>query len=401
MASVYLRGGTWCVRWRNGIGKLKRKTTSAKTRREAQALLDELVGQAQRVKLGLERAPVESRLTLKGLVTWWLDERCPEPSREMQRMQLTKHVSKSEHGEYPLPALTADLIESKVFERMEKGGSAPATVNRIRGSLHSAFEAASLPPRKWSGRNPIEETRPRQVPKVARPTLTPDQVELVLLEVSDLGWRGVMAVAAYMGLRRGEIYALRKADYDRERQTLMVGASNHRDTTKGGTRIHLPVPSILRPFLESARRSPGFLLFPAANGRQRTREADPHLILRRAIARIGVVKEWASYCLTCRRAGRLNEQVSETKPAPSRCSVDKRPRRIRAVPIKFRFHDLRHTCGTNLIKAGVPLSHVRRILRHSSIRVTDDIYGHLGVEDLREAIESVSASKPSKGEGAR
>lgn len=390
MAGVYQRRGAWCVRWRDGIGRLKRKTTTAKTRREAQALLDELVGQAQRVRLGLERAPVESRMTLRALFEWWLDERCPEPSREMQRGQLRKHVGKSDLADYALPALTADLFETKVFELMERKGSSAATINRVRGSLHTAFAAASMPPRKWSGPNPIAETRYRTVAKKERRTLSPEEVDLVLLEVKDLVWRGVMATAAFMGLRRGEIYALRKSDYDRERQTLMVGASNHRDTTKGGTRIHLPVPSCLRPFLERARRSPGFFLFPDQNGRQRTREADPHLILRRAIARIGVAKEWVSYCLTCKRAGRPNEQLSETKPAPTRCSVDKRMRRVRAVPLKFRFHDLRHTCGTNLIKAGVPLSHVSRILRHSSIRVTDDVYGHLGVEDLREAIEAVA-----------
>ncbi len=393
MAGLFNRDGVWYVRWRDGIGKLRRKATHATTRREAQALLDELVGQAQRVKLGLERAPVESRLTLKQLVEWWLEARCPEASRENARGQLAKHVFGTELADYPLPAVTADLLESKVFEPMERAKSSPATVNRVRGSLHSVFEAAAQPPRKWSGRNPVAETRPRKVVRKDYPTLTPEQVAQVLIEVRDIGWRGVMATAAYLGLRRGEIYALKKSDYDRERQTLRVAGSNQRDITKGGTRVTLPVPSILRPYLERARRSPGFFLFPDAEGHQRTREADPHLILRRACARIGLAKHWVSYCLTCTRAGRPNEQTSGAKPAPSRCTVDKRPRRVRAVPLPIRFHDLRHSCATNLLKAGVPLQHVARILRHSSIRVTNDIYGHIGVEDLRQAVEASNESQ--------
>jgi integrase len=401
MAGTYLRQGVWYVRWRDGIGKLRRKATSATTRREAQGLLDELVGQSQRVKLGLERAPVESRLTLKQLVTWWLDERCPEPSRENARGQLGKHVFGSELADYPLPALTPDLFEAKVFEPMAKAGSAPATINRVRGSLHSVFAAAALPPRKWSGQNPISETRVRKVEKRSHPTLTPDQVRAVLAEVGDPGWRSVMAVAAYLGLRRGEIYALKKSDYDREHNTLRVAASNQRATTKGGRHDTLPVPSILRPYLELARRTAGFWLFPDPHGRQRTREADPHKILRRACARVGLAEAWETYCLTCERAGRPNKQRSEAKPPATRCSVDGRMRRARAVPLAIRFHDLRHSCATNLLKAGVPLQHVQRILRHSSIRVTVDIYGHLGVEDLRAAVEAGNPSNESQRASTR
>jgi integrase len=392
MAGVYLRNGAWAVRWRDGLGRLKRKVTTAKSKRDAQALLDELVGQAQRQKLGLERAPVESRLKLRDLVTWWLTDRCPEASRDMQTRQLGKHVLKSELADYPLPALTADLFETHVFGVMEKQGSSSATINRVRGSLHSTFAAAMDPPRKWSGINPISETRPREVIRVERPTLTPEQIEKLLLEVSDQGWRNVMAVAAYLGLRRGEIYACKKSDYDRERQTLRVAGSNQRSTTKGKKTSYLPVPAILRPYLEKARRTPGFWLFPAPDGTQRTKEADPHLIVRRALGRLGFAERWESYCLTCRRAGRPNEQTSDTKPEPSRCKVDGRPRRIRAVPIKFRFHDLRHTCATNLIKAGVPLAIVQQILRHASIKTTVDTYGHLEVEDLRAAVELQSQS---------
>lgn len=392
MASIFLRDGVWYLRWRDGIGRLKRRASHAKTKREAQALLDELVGQAQRVKLGLESAPVESRLTLRQLLEWWRTERCPEPSREMARMQLGKHVLKGELADYPLPALTADLLETKVLERMEKAGSSAATVNRLRGMLHAAFEAAIQPPRRWSGRNPVAETRSRTVHRKDFPTLTPDQVARVLEQVPEQ-WRGVMATAAYLGLRRGEIFGLKKSDYDREHQTLRVAASHQRDTTKSGRRDTLPVPGILRPYLERARRTPGFWLFPDGDGQQRTREADPHLVLRRACGRIGLAQSWCSYCLTCERAGRPNRQVSKTAPDRARCPVDKRWRRVRVEePLPIRFHDLRHSCATNLLKAGVPLAHVARILRHSSIRVTNDVYGHLGTEDLRSAVDAPSQS---------
>jgi integrase len=44
---------------------------------------------------------------------------------------------------------------------------------------------------------------------------------------------------------------------------------------------------------------------------------------------------------------------------------------------EIRFHDLRHTFGSQLIQNGASLVYVRDQLGHPSIRVTADIYGHL------------------------
>ena len=48
----------------------------------------------------------------------------------------------------------------------------------------------------------------------------------------------------------------------------------------------------------------------------------------------------------------------------------------------MRFHDLRHTTGTLLLRSGIQMQHVQRILRHADIKLTVDMYGHLVVEDL-------------------
>jgi integrase len=42
-----------------------------------------------------------------------------------------------------------------------------------------------------------------------------------------------------------------------------------------------------------------------------------------------------------------------------------------------RIHDLRHTCASWLIAAGVPLPVIQRRLGHESITTTIDLYGHL------------------------
>lgn len=56
---------------------------------------------------------------------------------------------------------------------------------------------------------------------------------------------------------------------------------------------------------------------------------------------------------------------------------------------RIDIHALRHTCATRMARKGVPITHVQRILGHSSIELTARFYTHLGIEDLRAAIERV------------
>lgn len=55
------------------------------------------------------------------------------------------------------------------------------------------------------------------------------------------------------------------------------------------------------------------------------------------------------------------------------------------------FHALRHTCGAWLCWEGVPIQVVQQIMRHSSIKLTIDVYGHL----LPDEIESTVAKTES------
>jgi len=44
---------------------------------------------------------------------------------------------------------------------------------------------------------------------------------------------------------------------------------------------------------------------------------------------------------------------------------------------KMRFHDLRHSAATILLKMGVPAHVVQKIVGHSNINITLGIYGHV------------------------
>jgi len=55
---------------------------------------------------------------------------------------------------------------------------------------------------------------------------------------------------------------------------------------------------------------------------------------------------------------------------------------------RVRCHTLRHVFCTTLLKCGVSLQIVSRLMRHSTVRLTDSVYSHYLISDLREALNS-------------
>src|SRR6266478_8961736 len=83
--------------------------------------------------------------------------------------------------------------------------------------------------------------------------------------------------------------------------------------------------------------------------------------------------------------------------APTEPASSSRGRALwpKAIPRKMRFHDLRHTTATLLLRAGVDAHRVQRLLRHRDVRTTTGIYGHLDVEDLRAAVATLPELGPN------
>jgi integrase len=60
----------------------------------------------------------------------------------------------------------------------------------------------------------------------------------------------------------------------------------------------------------------------------------------------------------------------------------------RRTGIDFEPHQYRHTYATWLLRRGAGMETVKELLGHASITTTIDTYGHLSVEDARQALEA-------------
>ncbi len=389
MASVYEKAGKWYLRWKGPDGRWRDQVSTVRSKTEARRLAGELERRAERQRLGLEPLPTDSSMTLGQLCEWWLRGRCPSSSVYRERSRLRRHILETPLGALPLTAVTAARIEERQRE-MERAGLARSYVNGLRRVLHTVYARARRDG-LWSGPNPIDEVEKHPEPKRAYVTLRAEEVPLLLAAVPD-AWRAVFAAALYTGLRKGELFGLRKSDVDLDHRTITVRRSYDRETTKGGHADAIPIAEALVPFLEEAlASSTSELVFPGPDGRMRSPEADPQKVLRTALARAGLVDHWVHTCRRCKRRGEPHSERhadGELRTCP-RCGMKLWPT---AKVRPMRFHDLRHSVATLLLRERVDAHRVQRLLRHRDVKTTTGTYGHLVVEDLRDAINLLPPS---------
>jgi integrase len=314
MARVERHGNSWRAVYVGAHGRRVREVLPAQTKTEARQLAAKLERRAWLQRRGLELGPEELTGTLAELCSWWLEKRCPEASRRGGATSgLAKHVIRGAVGAIPLARLRSHHLDDLLHER-QAAGAAPATLNNLRAQLRTVFAKAKKAG-WWFGHNPLDCIERRKVPKRVYRTLSPEQMGKMLAEVP-ADWRPLFACAA-LGLRKGELFALRKSDVDLARGTITVARSHERDTTKGGAAAVLPLPTPLRPWIEyQLAHAPGHLVFPAPDGSQRTREADPQKILRHALARAGIVEGYEHRCRWCAQGTRQRCRASLLSDLP-------------------------------------------------------------------------------------
>src|SRR5438067_8488958 len=387
MASVYKKRGAWWFRFRDATGVWRDRSSKASTK--AAARLEALAAQqfAHRQRDGLAPSSENMRRTFGELMDLWC-ERYGRRLRSQTIIPMAEKHLRPVLGKLPLGGAVAalgPLLTSKADEL------SPSSLNHLRAYARRLYTVASLPSIGWWLRpNPVnrDELPKFKEPKRKPATLAAQDVPALLAALSP-EWRPMFATALFLGLRRGELIALRKEDLDLAVGTLTIARSRDADTTKGGRTVTLPIPAVLEPFLEAAvRASPSEWLFPKPDGSRRNLDLDVTAVLRRALGRAGIVEGYEHRC----RKARCGYVTRAADSAQRRCPKDGHALWLRPLPQRLSFHSLRHTCATLLAKARVHPKVAQQILRHADVETTLAIYTHVDLGDLREALSRTFAA---------
>ncbi len=144
-----------------------------------------------------------------------------------------------------------------------------------------------------------------------------------LADCSSAAVKAAIWIAIYTGCRRGEILALKKEDVSETSLRLRAG------NTKTLKARSVPIAAPLRPWLEYVPLTVSMEGLKTGFRRAREKAKMPHVT----------------------------------------------------------FHDLRRSCATLMIQAGVDIYVVSKLLGHSSVQVTQSRYGYLQEERMREGLE--------------
>jgi integrase len=225
----------------------------------------------------------------------------------------------------------------------------------LRAILNKAYE--------WGALEYPAYVRLNYVPQYENRYVSAEEEEL-LLEVAHPHIRDLVIFALDTGCRKNEALFLRWRQVELDRKPR---AAVHFARTKNGETRTVPLPHratrVLRRLKKNARGSNSLVFAYPARKTIITKYGRLH-------AKRGQIISLSNYdALWARSRAEANFE-------------------------DVRLHDLRHTYAAKLVRAGVPLVAVGRLLGHKSIEMTMR-YAHLAIEDLDDVV-SVLDNGPSK-----
>lgn len=343
-------------------GRQQRRTHSARTAREAR----EWLADAQvALRKGFLAPAVHG--TFAELVEAWLRASALETRGSSQltyRTQMARHAL-PRLGDVPLGRLSRQDLQDVLADMVDQGYAA-GTVHYTRALLHAACAYAVD-----TGLLPTNLAQHLKCPKVEpadKRILSQAECWQLLDGVRGTTYEAVPVLALTTGLRLGELLGLQWADVDWQAGTLAVC----RTVARGAAGL------TVNPTKTRAGKRPLLLtdIGLAALKRQRARDAE----LRLAAGPAWTENDW----VFPNHVGRLywceNYRREVWRPLVARIGLpDLRP------------HACRHSLATILAALGVPPATAQRILGHSRVTTTLDVYVHPGAEEQREAMGKLGA----------
>jgi integrase len=314
---------------------------------------------------GVAAAPA---LRFAQVAGWWV-KRYERKVAARQRRERTLEAHRYQLEHYLLP-IFGDLLLREITARhirdlldaLRDQGRSEHTIAHALATLQGVIRFAVR--NGWIADSPVDrleaDERPHPVP---RPPRVLGREEIARLLGACLpAYRALIAAAVHTGMRHSELLGLIWEDID------LAGGSIH-----------------VRAQLSRAHRGrPAERVAPKTRSGMRQIPLSPQLAAvlseHRTASKFNATRDWVFATRNGTPLSQRNVQRSALARAAQAASLE-------SDGCRLRFHDLRHTFASHLIiDLALDVVQVSRILGHSSVSTTLDIYAHL-FEEARHAAD--------------
>lgn len=351
--SLHRRPGSphWHYEFECG-GRRHRGSTGTANRRTAEAFERRARDEArQALKASRDATPGKDVPTLAEAAGKWYVERGCHASRPQEIWRRLERLLEEFGPSTPLDQVrTAEVLAAAGRWRARLSDS---SVNRLLTEplrqIFNHWNAGAEQPIRAPDWKAVRLREPKELVREAS-----EDLEERIFEALSEGYRPVFRFSILSGLRLSEAVSLRWPQIDlRGRELILSG--------KGDRERRLPLTGEMIALLAAERGHHDERVFTyqprrMPNGSGRRRETGQNLPTRRVpISVEGVKTEW--------------------RRVKARLGIE-----------RFRWHDLRHTAGTRLLRRSGNLRLVQMLLGHTTIATTVK-YAHATLDDLRSAME--------------
>ena len=334
----------------------------------------------------------------RGYLDWMQDVKGAKPSTMRDHLSLLAEPGQAHRrgagsssgriiralGDRPAAEITTREVE-QLLTAIARTGVAPRTVNKARALLSAVFNYGKRPSTFGLAANPVTYADRRAEPDAGLLAFyRPEQVEMLARSIASGGHRDhvrvavseaeieareadddqdaeIIRIAAFAGLRRGELVTLKWRDVDLAGRKLTVrrSLSGNRElaSTKSRRARIVPIPDQAHVAFERLRGRDDFI------------SPDDYVFVNRL-------------------GRRLDPSALRRRYERARNAAGLEP---------LRFHDLRHTYGSLLVAGGIDLVSVKEAMGHSRISTTER---YLHARPAAEQAERFSRALAA-GDGAR
>ncbi|MGA2631846.1 MAG: tyrosine-type recombinase/integrase [Terriglobia bacterium] len=335
--AMFRRNGNWFIDFYIGPRRVREKVGPSKG--QAKKALKSRLGEIVQGRFRLSKP--SCNMTFKALAERYLklvsSQKRGYASERFRIATLIAYL-----GKHRLSDLTAEHAERFKVERSKV--VSPATINRELGNLKHILRMAIA--WKFLEANPFAESKLLHVPGRPERTLGEDEEGKLLSACNNVRsqhLRPIVVLALNTGARKGEILGLKWSQVDFANRTIFVIEAK----SEQGRRI-IPMNDTVYDLLSRLPRKRGTqLVFPSPrNPGHRMRDH-----------KVGFAKAV----------------------------------RLAKIP-HIRFHDLRHTFASRLVRSGADLVTVQKLLGHARITMTSR-YAHSLMADKVAAVKRLEAPK--------